>query len=506
METHHVKVGRAAGHGGLLAAVALVVAVMVAAWMASPYAGGSTMSFIVQGQPVVQEITVDGSRTFQRIEGFGTCLFPHGANPEYYRREEFPGVYAEEMGMNMLRVNITFFECEPFDNPAEVDWRIIEETENARVFTEFAERLKEINPDVRLIATVWTPPAWMKVNQRPNSGRERGQNRAIYASSYRIRGSDEVSENRVKPEKYEHFVAWLVAVTEFFDQRGIPLYALSPGNEIRFTQWYVSCVWTAEDYARMFGLLGDRMEEAGYGHVLLFGPEDMTGHLHDEATPAYLRALLEDERARRHLDRFATHGYTDGVAPDMSEISARGLWELLEPHGVPFWMTEGGTGPHDWPRPVTEGVGIGLHNALVAGNAGAWTPWQINGVQPTTHNLMGDGQMTPKSHTVRHFTHAAPVDGHRIAAEPAYGDILASAYRHPDDGRLGIVLINPTDDDHPVRLTLHNVGNVEELDLYRTTDGTGYDPAGRLEVRNDRVVLEVPARSIASLRGPAADR
>ncbi|MFO7955605.1 MAG: hypothetical protein R6X33_00710 [Candidatus Brocadiia bacterium] len=447
------------------------------------------------------EINIDASQEFQRIEGFGTCLFPHRRNPEYYRREGFHRVYAEQMGLNILRINLTFFPCEPFEDPAEVDWRIIEETERARVFTEFAARLKEVNPEVRLIATVWSPPPWMKMNGRHGNGRDR--NRAIYASSYQVRHGEDISENRVRPDRYEHFVAWLVAVTEFFEQKDIPLYGLSPGNEIRFSQTYNSCVWTAEDYARIIGLLGHRMEEAGYGDVLLYGPEDMTGHLYEEGTPAYVRALMGDERARRHLDRFATHGYTDGVAPDMSAVSSRGLWELIEPYGMPFWMTEGGTGPHDWPKPVTDGVGVGLHNALVAGNASAWVPWQITGAHPSTHNLTAYDGLTAKSHTVQHFTRTVPVDSRRVAAEPAFGDILVSAYLHREGGRLGIVLINPTDEDREVRLALKDLSGVEQLDLYRTTDGSGYDPAGKLVPEGGAVVLEMPARSIASLRGVA---
>ncbi len=450
----------------------------------------------------VYEIVVDGSQTYQRIEGFGTCLFPHRTNPKYYAREEFPRLYAVEMGLNMLRINISFFPCEPFDNPDDVTWRDIEETKQGAVFTTFIKRVQQINPELRLLATVWTPPAWMKVNQSPHNGGQR--NRGILASSYRHAKGGGVSDNRVTPDKYEHFAAWLVAVTAFFASNGMPLYALSPANEVRFSQTYVSCVWTAEDYARMLGILGDRMKKSGCGNVLLFGPEDMTGHVHKEGTPAYLHAVMNHAKARGYLSRFATHGYTDGVIEDVSEASSRALWDVLKPYGLVFWMTEGGTGPHAWPTPVTQGVGVGLHNALVAGNASAWVPWQITGEQPTGHSLMSGCSLTPKSHTVQHFTRTIPVDSRRIAAEPAFGAVLASAYYRAGDGRLGIVLINPGASHRTVRLRLRNVEGSGPLDLYTTTDGTGYTKEGRVTPRKGVLELPLAARSIASLKSAEA--
>jgi O-glycosyl hydrolase len=404
----------------------------------------------------------------------------------------------------MLRINLAFFPCDAFEEPADVSWRDIKVGDKSRVYVDFAKAAKRRNPELRIIGTVWTPPAWMKVNGLEGSGRPRGQNAGVLASSYKLRKSDEISKNRVARNKYPHFVAWLAAVADYFKQEGIGLYGMSPANEPRFSQYYVSCVWTAADYATIIARLGEGLEQAGHGEILLYGPEDMTGHLYDEGTPAFVRAVMAHPRAREQLDRFATHGYTDGVQADMSQVSSARFRALIAEYDKAYWMTEGGTGGHDWPEPVTDGAGIALHHALVAGHASAFVPWQISGGGASTHNFLVDGRMTPKSRTLLHFAQAAPTDGRRIGCEPGFGAVLASAYLRDADGRLGVVLINPTGEAHTVVLDLAKLGEVARLELYRTVDGESVDAAGAVEIAGGKVRLEMPAESIASLRGTVA--
>lgn len=449
-------------------------------------------------------IRVDPAQRFQKIEGFGTCLYPHNENYKTYNSPGFDRIYARQLGLNIIRVNLQHFPCEPFERPEDMTFRDIVTDRKSRVYTDFCKAVKKVNPDLRIIGTAWTPPGWMKVNGRENNGQPRGQNRGVMASSYKLRKSDEISTNRVAKDKYPHFVAWMTALADYFEQEGIPLYGMSPANEPRFSQWYGSCVWTAEDFATIIGMLGEGLEKAGHGDILLYGPEDMTGHLYDEGTTAFVRALMANPRARGQLDRFATHGYTDGVQADVSEVSSRRFWEIIEPYGKPYWMTEGGTGPHEWPVPVTRGAGIALHNSLVAGHASAFVPWQITGQHPSTHNFMHKERLTPKTRTLLHFSRAVPVDGFRIGADPAFGEVLASAYLRDNDGRLGIVLINPTAEAHNVTLDLTALGTIRTLELYRTVDGESVDAEGPVELENGTATVALPARSIASLRGEAA--
>jgi O-glycosyl hydrolase len=443
--------------------------------------------------------SVDGTRQFQTIEGFGTCLISWGEYPDRTYTPEFVRFYAETVGLSMLRIELNGFTHPEERDAAAISWKRIATNSRARVFTGFSRQLLEVRPDVRLIGTVWTPPEWMKLNQAEGNGTGNGgRNFAIPSNSYVINGTP--STNRVDPALYPHFVQWLVAVVAWHKEQGMPLYALSPANEPRFSQWYGSCIWTGDDLATVFALLRPALDQAGFGDVLLFGPEDMTGHLHAHGTRGMIQSIVQNPAALAALDRFATHGYTDGVQMDATAGSSAAFWKLVEAHGKPCWMTEGGTGDHAWPAPVRSGLGIALHNALVAGNASAFLPWQIAESRPSTHAIAVGGEVTPKTAAGMHFFRTIRPGARRIAAEPAFGQVPVSAFRHPVTGGLSVIVLNPGDEAAALRLKLQDVGAPARLHLRRTSATELFADLGSLPVEPDGTVrLDLPAASIVSL-------
>jgi O-glycosyl hydrolase len=137
-----------------------------------------------------------------------------------------------------------------------------------QVFVDFGRGLRKINPDVKIIGTVWSPPAWMKVNRAITDTR---------SGAIRAGGYGDIN-NRVDPKYYRHFCKWVVEYVKLHDRLGVPFYAVSPGNEVQFTQSFESCVWDAQDFVTILVLLREMLTAEGYGHVRVFGPETMTDH------------------------------------------------------------------------------------------------------------------------------------------------------------------------------------------------------------------------------------
>jgi O-glycosyl hydrolase len=75
--------------------------------------------FVLAACAAVTDVTVDGAKRYQTIEGFGTCLI---AWTERFRRlygtEEFQKIYVAGVGCSMLRVNMW---GPTFEKPTE-DW------------------------------------------------------------------------------------------------------------------------------------------------------------------------------------------------------------------------------------------------------------------------------------------------------------------------------------------------------------------------------------------------
>ena len=446
------------------------------------------------------DIVVDADQEYQTIEGFGTCLVSWvGRFRDLYRTEEFQKVYVNDVGCNMLRINLWGPVCKgPIEDWRKIRWQDFDMSASggrAQVFVDFGQGIRKLDPDVKTIGTVWSPPAWMKVNNSITDRRSGG----IRAGDYRG------INNRVKPEYYVHFARWLVEMVKLHKAAGVPLYAVSPGNEVQFTQTFESCVWNGEDFVKIVTLIGKMLEAEGLGDVLIFGPETMTSHFYAGGTPDYVRAILADAEARKYFDVFATHGYEDGFKAEMAASSSRRFWSLIEDSGCPFWVTEGGTGGHDWPAPLQKGVAAAIHNSLVAGNVSAFVPWQVIDKAKTTHCLMTiEGTkpvFTPKTYAAMHYFRFIRPGAVRIGADPAYGDVKASAFLNKQDRTLTIVLLNPTDQEQNVTVRCRQRPSFDTMDARVTSASDNFKEIKNVPLRDGQLGVNMPPQSMVTLIG-----
>ena len=453
-------------------------------------------NFVVNEAVLGTEVIVDGTQRYQTIEGFGTCLIAWvGRFRELYRTEEFQRIYVEGVGFNMLRVNMwgpTFerqtedwrqISCEDFDMGAS--------NGRARIFVDFGRGILKINPGIKIIGTVWSPPAWMKLNKSITDNKSG----AIRAGDYRG------INNRVDPKYYRHFCKWMVEYVKIHQKMGVPFYAVSVGNEVQFTQSFESCVWDGKDYVTIIIMLREMLDAEGLRDVKIFGPETMTSHLYEGGTGSYVKAIKDNERALKALDIFATHGYEDGIKAEMSATSSGKFLDLIKDTNKPFWITEGGTGGHDWPEPIQEGIGNALHNALVAGNCSAFVPWQITENRKNTHCIMLMSTYTPKTYTAMHYSRFIRPGARRIEARPGFGSIQVGAFLHNKDGVVTIVAINPNKSTERLSLTFKNLTGLTSLKVYRTSASENMQKADEVRVSNNKSAFDMTPLSIVTFSG-----
>jgi glucuronoarabinoxylan endo-1,4-beta-xylanase len=440
-------------------------------------------------------IDVDTAETHQTIEGWGTCLIAwQDGWRERYRTPEFQRLYVEEMGCNILRINLWGpVHTKPVTDSEDITWRDFDfnvDGGRPQIFVDFAKGIQKLDSDVKLIGTVWSPPVWMKVNQRLTDADGSG---AIQGTGYERDGR--VFTNRVDPKYFEHFAQWLVEMVKYHQQQRTPLYAVSVGNEVMFTQEFESCVWNAEDYATIVRLVGKRLDAAGLNDVKIFGPETMTTHNWSIANPLYIERLMSEPSVAEHFDVFATHGYTDGVEADTRADSAHEFARLIEKYDRPFWITEGGTGGHEWPAALNE-IGAMLHGSLVGGNASAFVPWQISEREPSTHGLMVGERFSKKSNVARQYFRFVRPGDVRVTANCPDRRLRVSAFLAPAKDRLSLVLANSARDSISVRLALgdFSVGSIQATRTSRDEDFAAIDPP-----RGAADAIELPAESITTL-------
>ena len=395
----------------------------------------------VSAAPPTVVVQVEPQQRHQTIEGFG-CSINAWTAPHYrlYYDDAFTDFAANELGMSVFRLQM-WGGVSPQEIP---DWREISHEKfrwtgeglRGKMNVDWARRLVAANPEARIIGTVWSAPGWMKENN------SRSGTRAGYLLDP-ARTHDH--DNRLREDRYEHFAKWVVEWARYMESQGTPFHAISLQNELVFTQWFESTLYTPEEYARVVQVTGEMFEREGVRKPLFFGPEDMTHATYGDTARhrPFIDALL-NSGAARYFDVFATHGYSDGVQAD-SRNNAVAYWRSIERFGRPYWITEGGSDEHAWPAPVVSGIAPRLHVALTEANVSLFTGWQLTSGpgNATGHHFMHWDQPTPKTYATMHYWRHVRPGAVRVAAQvdPAQ-DLLVSAYVHDERGEAVTILIN----------------------------------------------------------------
>ena len=292
-----------------------------------------------------------------------------------------------------------------------------------------------LNPSLRLLASPWSPPAWMK-------------------SGETMLGA---TGGFLKPEFFPAYARYFVKFIEAYAQRGLPILAVTPQNEMDYgPKAYPGMLWTAEEEGRFIREdLGPALEKAGLNVKIL-----AWDHNWDKADFAI--EMLSDPATARYIAGTAWH-YYGGHARAMDAIGA--LFPDKE-----LWFTEGGSGRwigHDtfagqFADGIRQAVSITSHGA----KAFLW--WNLaldqnNGpvVYPNTDNYgllrIDTAAKTVTEpyracfYTLGHFSRFVVPGAVRIqalAADPAVG---AVAFQNPD-GTLVAVLANLLDEPRTVNL------------------------------------------------------
>jgi O-glycosyl hydrolase len=416
------------------------------------------------------DITIYRDNTYQTIAGFGGF----GAkkvwwdSPPYYDQEYLNQVI-DSLGCTFIRTQI-YWDAEPVNDnndPHLINWskfRFDAGTENGKQF----EFIRDLGAKgARLLATVWTPPIWMKGLEEfhgtflGNPVRRRPSNDDLnqYCSWCGGAGGCLQVGGRLKPEYNAEFAEYLVAyVRKVKEETGVDVWGINIQNEPYFPNPFESCVVIPEEYADILKTVGERFAAEGIT-TRLFGPEHM-GEVSWGVNNEYIREILEDEAVKPFLSFYAVHSYVDGVAPDYG--SAEG-WtalydKIVRTHGRDLWMTE----TSDFEK---EGYDLGfsmaksLYLGLKFGRISGWIYWAM------ADYVIKNNKLTSLGRAFQQYYRFLTPGTVMVRAETADPDLLVVAGIKADN--LVVIIINNSDQDKSVHL--EGTGIPSEYYTYRTS-------------------------------------
>lgn len=414
-------------------------------------------------------------RQHQTIEGFGAF----GAakvwwEPGPHFDARFVEAITDDLGSTLVRTQL-YWDGEPENDDdlpesfAEGRFRFGPDSDNGKQFGYLRALAAK---KVRILASVWTPPPWMKKD--PDDALApfcSGQCGGTLAPAHRV-------------EFAEYLVAYL---RKFREEVGSELFALSIQNEPLFANPFESCVYTAEEYAGTLREVGRRIAQEGLT-TRLFGPEHMADFGWNEQSGLFAH-VLDDPSVSRYLNAYAVHGYADGQRPALTGDSGwTHLARRAQGAGKALWMTETSEdGDEEWSSAFRQAQA--LHLALERGNVEAWLYWTYAG------RLLAGEERRPLFHLLKHWFKYVRPGYVRIEAVSPDARLRTTAF-HGND-RLVLVVLNPGQEAHQATLAVTGAVAPRELEVFRTRFGGEH--RREHHARPDR--LTFPPQSVTTLVG-----
>lgn len=399
------------------------------------------------------DAVIDTSRVAQVIDGFGTCFNELGWTSLSKLDEATREAILREMFSPGVGANFTICRMPVAANDFALDWYSYNENEgdfamekfsiahDEQTLIPFIQAAQAYNPDLKIWASPWCPPSWMKYSKHYASrstmkmARELKESLKEGESTYMSKVVDnglpedqEYHEGRdafIQEEPY--FKAYELYFSKFIDAykaKGIDIFMVMPQNEFNSAQIFPSCCWTAKGLSRFIGqYLGPTMREKGV--KLYFGTME-------RANTALVDTILNDA---------ASGQYVEGVGFQWAGKDALPGIHQNYPQ-LKFYQTEQecGDGKNDWAGAshswdlmkhyLKNGVNVYEYwnTSLDEGGVSRWG-WSQNSLVV----VAPDGKSftyTPEYFIMKHVSHYVMPGARRIETEGSYEDLLA--FINPD--------------------------------------------------------------------------
>jgi glucosylceramidase len=350
-------------------------------------------------------IEIDAQKIYQTIDGFGFTLTGGSARQigrmdDADRASLIRELFATDgasLGVSYLRLSIGASDLDErvfsYDDvpPGQVDTELEHfslEPDRAGVIPVLKEILKTA-PDIKIMGSPWSPPAWMKTNQNTVGG-------------------------SLRPEFYSAYARYFVKYLQAMEAEGIRVDAVTVQNEPLHPKNNPSLLMQAREQAEFIkGHLGPAFRRARLDTKIVI-------YDHNCDRPDYPLSILDDIEASKYVDGTAFHLYA-------GEISA--LSELHQAHpDKNLYFTEQWVGA---PGDLTGDLAWHTRNLTI----GATRNWSRTVLE---WNLASDLRYEP--HTPGGCTNclgAVTIDGNTVTRNPAYYIIAhASKFGRPGSVRI----------------------------------------------------------------------
>ena len=322
------------------------------------------LAFKPFGQPLESQISVfvDPSKTFQSFIGIGGAITDAAAEtfaklPKDKQGEILKAYFDPQEGIGYTLARTNIHSCDfssgsytyVKENDKELKSFSVDHDKQFRIPL-IKRAMAATNGTLKLFASPWSPPAFMKSN------------------------NDMLHGGKLKPEYYQAWANYYAKFIKAYKREGIPVWGITIQNEPMATQRWESCIYTAEeerDFLKKY--LGPTLRRERLSDVKVIAWDHNRDLIYQRAC-----TMLNDPEAAKYVCGIGFHWYEPWSGGEMMFDNVRLVHDTFPDKHLLF--TEGCAEAfkteriNDWT--LGERYGYSMIHDFNCGTVG-WTDWNI---------------------------------------------------------------------------------------------------------------------------------
>lgn len=424
-------------------------------------------------------VIIDTAHTAQTMEGFGVCMSELGwlslsELSDADRDAVLDEMFVPQKGGNFTVVR-TPIAASDFatgyysynDTPLDFEMKNFSIAHDTVALIPLIKAVQQRLPKVKIWASPWCPPSWMKKNQHYAMRSTLAMERELDAKKdkktestymYHVvrnglaedKQGDEGADMFIVEDEYlKAYALYFKKYVQAYRNEGIDIFGVMPQNEFNSAQIFPSCCWLSSTLARFIGdHLGPALEEEGV--EVMFGTME-------RADAAMVDTVLTHPTASKYVKRVGYQWAGRKALPD--------AYEKWYPKGIQLMMTEQECGNgkndlagamHSWElmkHYLSYGVSIYEYwNISLMSDCVSHWGWRQNSLV-VVNEKDKTYRFTPEYYVLKHASHYVMPGARRLILDGTYDDVLA--FINPDKS-IAVIVANSTKDTTSVTITLSN--------------------------------------------------
>lgn len=401
--------------------------------------------FTSSAQPLETSIGIfiDPSHHFQKFEGIGGALTDAAAEtffklPKSTQQEFLTAYYDKDKGIGYTigrtNINSCDFSTDTYtyvkDNDSKLESFNLSHDEKYKI--PFIKKAYEASGKrLKLFASPWSPPAWMKDN------------------------NDMLHGGKLLPKFAQSWANYYVKFVKGYQKLGIPIWGLTVQNEPMAKQRWESCIFTAADERDFIkNFLGPTLHKNGLSNIKLIGWDHNRDQVYQRAS-----TLLNDPESAKYLWGIGYHWYETWTGSQMLFDNVKLVNEAFPDKHLIF--TEGCKEKFDINKVSDWSLGERYGNSMINDfNSGtcAWTDWNVLLDEHGGPNHVGNFCFAPihadtqsgkliytnAYYYLGQFSKYIQSGARRIVASANRDSLLTTAFQNPN-GDIVLIVMNATD-------------------------------------------------------------